>query len=105
MGENNNNNNFCKTIQVVQAQQQEQPTSPFTYGIRKFWPRIKEITLRNKNVETLLPFLYEFLLIKCLCLTVSSKTSKVYLNDYISLPQLEANLLFQVLSLCSTPYS
>jgi len=41
----------------------------------------------------------------CLCLTVSSNTSKVYLNDHISLPQLEANLQFQVLSLYSTPYS
>jgi hypothetical protein len=66
MGEHNNNHFFCKTIHVVQAWLQEQPTSFFTYGIRKFWPRIKGITVTNKKVDTLFPFLYEFLLIKCL---------------------------------------
>ena len=45
------------------------------------------------------------LLLDCLCFTVSSNTSKVYLNDYISLLQLEANMQFQGLSLYSTPYS
>jgi len=45
------------------------------------------------------------LLLDCPRLTLSSNTSKVYLNDHISRPQLEANLQFQVLSLYSTPYS
>jgi len=45
------------------------------------------------------------LLLGCLCLTLSSKTSKVYLNDHISRPQLETNFQLQVLWLYSTPYS
>jgi hypothetical protein len=47
-------------MQVVQVWLQEQPTSSFAYGIRKFGPRIKEITVRNKEDETLLPFYISF---------------------------------------------
>jgi len=49
-----------KTMQVVQAWLQEQPTNSSAYGIRKSGPRIKQITLRNKKVETLLPFSISF---------------------------------------------
>lgn len=97
-----------KTMQVVQAWLQEQPTNFSAYGIRKFGPRIKQITVRNKKIETLSLLVFTNrvpLLLGCLCLTFSSNTSKVYLNDNISLPQLEANLRFQLLSLYSTPYS
>jgi len=47
-------------MQVVQAWLQEQPINSFGYGIRKFGPRIKETTVRNKKVETLLPFSISF---------------------------------------------
>jgi len=51
---------FGKTMHVVQAWLQEQPTNSFAYGIRKFGPRIKEITVRNEKVETLLPLSISF---------------------------------------------
>jgi fructose 1,6-bisphosphatase len=47
-------------MQVVQAWLQEQLTNSFAYGIRKFGPRINEITVRNRKVETLLPFSITF---------------------------------------------
>jgi hypothetical protein len=40
-------------MRVVQAWLQEQPMNSFAYNIRKSGPRIKEITVRNKKVETL----------------------------------------------------